>query len=536
MTEVVFKALNRRNLTRRKFLGASATAAGAAFLPAGARAQSTRRRFEVSDPAMPANILTSYNTAITAMLALPPSDPRNWYRNAFVHLFDCPHGNWWFLPWHRAYLVWFERICRQLSNDQNFALPYWDWTKNPRVPAAMFDGVLDPNDSHYIASVDQFQSTFQAPIDELYASFSQAQQDALTQRNLSNSSDFLGLAQRMFFDQPNARGLTAANPGLDAATQSTVAIGVVRSALDDFPFSGDGAPGFASGKAGQHSAGSVKGILESQPHDNVHGAMGGGDGAFMVSFLSPVDPIFFLHHANLDRLWDVWTRRQTALNRAALPDGTDLTAWSNEQFLFFSDETPLPVTKTNAGDYKSIGDFGYDYSPGSGEDQVPAPSVAAAAPKAVAAMRSFSANVTSRALQTPEAAAVAVTEAPAASAQAAPLTAAPATVEVTMKLTPADTGRRFRVLAGPAGGAPVEIGAITVFGPHGDHAQPSTFTLPLPPDARPLAAAKDGKVPLEIRVVPIGRKGGAEAGRPGEERTVAPESQAEVTAVRIRAP
>src|SRR5262249_3890259 len=136
MTEVVFKALNRRNLTRRKFLGASATAAGAAFLSAGARAQSTRRRFEVSDPAMPAKVLTSSKTAMAAMLALPPTDPRNWYRNAFVHLLDCPHGNWWFLPWHRAYLVWFERICRQLSGDQNFALPYWDWTKNPQVPAA----------------------------------------------------------------------------------------------------------------------------------------------------------------------------------------------------------------------------------------------------------------------------------------------------------------------------------------------------------------------------------------------------------------
>ncbi|HMF07107.1 MAG TPA: tyrosinase family protein, partial [Methylocella sp.] len=389
MTEVVFKALNRRNLTRRKFLGASATAAGAAFLPAGARAQSTRRRFEVSDPAMPANVLTSYKNAIAAMLALPPTDPRNWYRNAFVHLLDCPHGNWWFLPWHRAYLVWFERICRQLSGDQNFALPYWDWTKNPQVPAAMFDGVLDPDDSHYIASFDQFQNVFQAPIDQLYASFSPAQQNALGQRGLSASADFWNTVQNpqgpMFFDQPNARGLTAANRGLDAATQSTVAIGVVRSALDDFPFAGDttggGAPGFASGKVGQHSARGGKGILESQPHDNVHGAMGGASGqAFMVSFLSPVDPIFFLHHANLDRLWDVWTRRQTALNRAALPDGTDLTAWSNEQFLFFSDETPLPVTKTNAGDYKSIGDFGYDFSPGSEEDQVPAPSVAAAAP------------------------------------------------------------------------------------------------------------------------------------------------------------
>jgi hypothetical protein len=34
-------------------------------------------------------------------------------------------------------------------------------------------------------------------------------------------------------------------------------------------------------------------------------AMGGGGGAFMVSFFSSVDPIFYLHHCNLDRVADV---------------------------------------------------------------------------------------------------------------------------------------------------------------------------------------------------------------------------------------
>ena len=56
----------------------------------------------------------------------------------------------------------------------------------------------------------------------------------------------------------------------------------------------------------------------------------------MVALFSSVDPIFYLHHGNLDRLWDIWTRRQTALGRPALPQGADLAAWSNEPFLFFA--------------------------------------------------------------------------------------------------------------------------------------------------------------------------------------------------------
>lgn len=39
-------------------------------------------------------------------------------------------------------------------------------------------------------------------------------------------------------------------------------------------------------------------------HDRVHAAVGGN----MDTAASPSDPLFFLHHANIDRLWDQWQR------------------------------------------------------------------------------------------------------------------------------------------------------------------------------------------------------------------------------------
>ena len=48
-------------------------------------------------------MLASYAKGVEAMLKLPADDPRNWFRNAFIHLMDCPHGNWWFYVWHRGY-------------------------------------------------------------------------------------------------------------------------------------------------------------------------------------------------------------------------------------------------------------------------------------------------------------------------------------------------------------------------------------------------------------------------------------------------
>ncbi|MGJ7917951.1 tyrosinase family protein [Massilia sp. LXY-6] len=55
--------------------------------------------------------------------------------------------------------------------------------------------------------------------------------------------------------------------------------------------------------------------LESAPHNPVHNLIGGE----MANMMSPRDPIFFLHHANIDRLCHAW----------ALPDGKGIPPTSN---------------------------------------------------------------------------------------------------------------------------------------------------------------------------------------------------------------
>ncbi|HEY2961782.1 MAG TPA: tyrosinase family protein [Pyrinomonadaceae bacterium] len=80
-------------------------------------------------------IIQTYKDAVAAMKALPASDGRNWTKQAEIHNNKCVHGNWWFLPWHRAYLFNFEAICRKLTGNNDFALPYWNWTTSPSIPA-----------------------------------------------------------------------------------------------------------------------------------------------------------------------------------------------------------------------------------------------------------------------------------------------------------------------------------------------------------------------------------------------------------------
>lgn len=83
-------------------------------------------------------IITAYRSAVSQMKALPNSDRRNWTRQAQIHDDFCPHGNWYFLPWHRAYLYYFETIVRELSGFAEFALPYWNWTCAPNIPGHFF--------------------------------------------------------------------------------------------------------------------------------------------------------------------------------------------------------------------------------------------------------------------------------------------------------------------------------------------------------------------------------------------------------------
>lgn len=103
---------------------------------------------------LPANdpIIQAYKDAVSAMQALPAGDPRNWTKQAEIHLNHCPHGNWWFLPWHRGYLLYFERICRKLSGYKDFALPYWNWTSSPSIPAPFWGSGNPLFDSNRVAT------------------------------------------------------------------------------------------------------------------------------------------------------------------------------------------------------------------------------------------------------------------------------------------------------------------------------------------------------------------------------------------------
>jgi tyrosinase len=92
------------------------------------------------------------------------------------------------------------------------------------------------------------------------------------------------------------------------------------------------------------------GALEQTPHNTVHGQLGGATG-FMGGFsTAPLDPMFWLHHCNIDRLWEVWVQRQKHLGNLdrnpKVAGAADKGGWLDQPF-DFHDSTGAAVRMTS---------------------------------------------------------------------------------------------------------------------------------------------------------------------------------------------
>jgi hypothetical protein len=87
-------------------------------------------------------------------------------------------------------------------------------------------------------------------------------------------------------------------------------------------------------------------------HDRTHGAVGGDMGSVPTAAL---DPIFYLHHCNIDRCWRHWQ-----INNLNNADPSPLPSWWNTVWTFFDDSgVPVPITGQQAEHTPNLG-YVYD--------------------------------------------------------------------------------------------------------------------------------------------------------------------------------
>lgn len=244
---------------------------------------------------MPAAEVNKLRKALAGMLAR--EDNRGYQFFAGWHgvpLEICQHHNKYFLPWHRGYLYHFELALQEV--DPEVTVPWWNWMDEPWIPKA-FDVKRAGKRKNVLAS---------APIRPL---------------GIPRGQDWPRQTRRAPGGNP-----MALPPPLGTAV---------------FPGSGGGASAWIM------AAPSYEEFWKrcARVHDNVHVWVGG---EMEDQNWAAFDPLFWAHHAMVDRLWRIWQHN----NAGALPDHATL-----EYPMTFAREPSLRVR-----DVLDVKALGYEYA------------------------------------------------------------------------------------------------------------------------------------------------------------------------------
>ncbi|RZS29286.1 hypothetical protein BHM03_00062998 [Ensete ventricosum] len=254
--------------------------------------------------------LDKYKEAVRRMKNLPADHPWNYYQQANIHCQYCDyayyqqntddvpiqvHFSWIFLPWHRYYLHFYERILGKLIDDDTFTIPFWNWdTKDGMTFPAIFK---DPSSPLYDPKRDPRHVKDGAILDLKYAYTENTASDSeLIRENLC-------FIQKTFKHSLSLAELFMGDP--------------VRAGV----------------KENQEANGQLEVI-----HNAAHMWVGEPDGykENMGDFSTAArDSVFFCHHCNVDRMWDIY--RNLRGNQVEFQDND----WLDSTFLFHDENEQL---------------------------------------------------------------------------------------------------------------------------------------------------------------------------------------------------
>jgi len=188
------------------------------------------------------------------------------------------HGDSVFFPWHRELLYQFEKLLQ--SVDPSVTIPYWDWTRHQTAGAAGFpfkhDFIgVDGDDS----DSDRVKRDPAAPAVDATHPYIYPFDPQLWTVPVEDG-DGLTFFQRQFGERGDAPNLPRNDTTVTGVSSSfRQAIGsadylTLRSRSEDI-------------------------------HNLVHRWVGGN----MLRMTSPNDPVFFMHHAAIDRMWSIWQKK-----------------------------------------------------------------------------------------------------------------------------------------------------------------------------------------------------------------------------------
>ena len=213
-----------------------------------------------------------------------------------LHANNCQHNNNLIWPWHRAYLYYFEKRL-QLANptaDPPVTIPYWAYDTEGPDPSPVPPRSLPI--PYRAATVD-------------------------------------GMPNPLFVRDDDGERVSGANDGTFQFPAVAVATSDIINDSPDF---------FTFGVS-----------LENSPHNFVHNHLGT---TMSNRRFSPRDPIFWLHHSNLDRAWFRWD----GIGGHADPQAPASQAWLDTTLPGFS-QFPAQFPRNRVSEFLDLTVLGYTY-------------------------------------------------------------------------------------------------------------------------------------------------------------------------------
>ncbi|KAK3684111.1 hypothetical protein B0T22DRAFT_469620 [Podospora appendiculata] len=234
------------------------------------------------------------------------------YQALHIRMTDYVHFNGIFIPWHRYMLHMFETDLRNVCGYQG-GIPYWDWTLDATSEAnvlksPIFDSFLGfGGNGPYIADTSSFPAEWKTnvPIPGRQGG------GCITTGPFAWRQIPMGPANHTDYTPHCLR--RDISPWLITQTGNASMLQFVMNATNFWDLD-------------HRSEGLALNVKGMTIHAAGHIGVGGEIGEMANTYSSPGDPLFWVHHSQIDRVWDSWQRKDWA-NRKTDIGGPD-TMWA----------------------------------------------------------------------------------------------------------------------------------------------------------------------------------------------------------------
>jgi tyrosinase len=244
-----------------------------------------------------------------------------------------------FFPWHRVLLLEFENDLRKISNNLEVTIPYWDWTDTDPKASPFTEDFMGGDGVS--TGTEEGGKVIDGP-------FAYDGPNHWTINVNDPMEDHSGPHPPKYL----TRGLGRRNDA-KSLPDSTVVNKALNNPVYDYP----------PWKFAKSTPRGARAQIEYDLHNLVHRYVTGN----MITMASPNDPVFWLHHANIDRLWGDWQRK----NQESCPYSPVGNAGPGhnlyDKLIFSQPSTPRPwrhsYTNVKVLNHFTLG-YKYDSDPG----------------------------------------------------------------------------------------------------------------------------------------------------------------------------